>query len=176
MNDVSRQSHWENVYATKDENEVSWFQETPALSLKLIRLVGAIQTSAIIDIGGGASRLADCLVSQGFEDVTVLDLSADAGLVVMPLFHVHGLIGATLAPLFAGGTVIMPPRFSAGTFWPAAQAHRATWYSCSPTIHQILLARPDAPAREMSPSATASATTLVSSATLRIASSFPGIG
>jgi SAM-dependent methyltransferase len=78
MNDVSRQSHWENVYATKGENEVSWFQETPVLSLELIRLVGAIQNSAIIDIGGGASRLADCLVSQGYQDVTVLDLSAAA--------------------------------------------------------------------------------------------------
>ena len=78
MNDVSRQSHWEKVYATKRENEVSWFQETPALSLELIRLVGAIQNSAIIDIGGGASRLADCLVSQSYQDVTVLDLSATA--------------------------------------------------------------------------------------------------
>jgi acyl-CoA synthetase (AMP-forming)/AMP-acid ligase II len=68
---------------------------------------------------------------------------ADTGLVVMPLFHVHGLIGATLAPLFAGGAVVVPPRFSAGAFWPAAQAHRVTWYSCSPTIHQILLARAD---------------------------------
>ena len=78
MNDVSRQSHWENVYATKGESEVSWFQETPAPSLELIELVGAIQNSAIIDIGGGASRLADCLVSQGYQDVTVLDLSAAA--------------------------------------------------------------------------------------------------
>jgi SAM-dependent methyltransferase len=78
MNDVSRQRHWEHVYATKGENEVSWFQETPALSLELINLVGAIQNSAIIDIGGGASRLADCLVSRGHEDVTVLDLSAAA--------------------------------------------------------------------------------------------------
>jgi oxalate---CoA ligase len=69
---------------------------------------------------------------------------ADIGLVVMPLFHVHGLVGATLAPLSAGGTVIVPPRFSAGAFWPAAQAHRATWYSAAPTIHQILLARADA--------------------------------
>jgi SAM-dependent methyltransferase len=78
MNDLSRQRHWEKVYATKGENEVSWFQEAPALSLELIRLVGAIQNSGIIDIGGGASRLADGLVSQGFEDVTVLDLSAAA--------------------------------------------------------------------------------------------------
>ena len=78
MNDVSRQRHWENVYATKGESEVSWFQETPVLSLELIGLVGAIRNSAIIDIGGGASRLADCLVSQGYQDVTVLDLSAAA--------------------------------------------------------------------------------------------------
>ncbi|HYT95069.1 MAG TPA: acyl--CoA ligase, partial [Gemmataceae bacterium] len=68
----------------------------------------------------------------------------DVGLVVMPLFHVHGLIGATLAPLFAGGTVVVPPRFSAGAFWPAARAHRVTWYSAAPTIHQILLTRADA--------------------------------
>ena len=78
MNDVSRQRHWENVYATKGESEVSWFQETPVTSLELIKLAGAIRTSGIIDIGGGASRLADSLVSQGFEDVTVLDLSAAA--------------------------------------------------------------------------------------------------
>jgi SAM-dependent methyltransferase len=78
MNDVSRQNHWEKVYTTKGENEVSWFQETPALSLELIKLVGAIQNSAIIDVGGGASRLADCLVLQGHQDVTVLDLSAAA--------------------------------------------------------------------------------------------------
>ena len=78
MNDVSRQRHWVNVYATKGESEVSWFEETPALSLELIRLVGAIRNSGIVDIGGGASRLADGLVSQGFEDVTVLDLSAAA--------------------------------------------------------------------------------------------------
>ena len=78
MNDVSRQSHWEKVYATKGESEVSWFQETPVTSLELIRLAGAIRTSGIIDIGGGASRLADGLVSQGFGDVTVLDLSAAA--------------------------------------------------------------------------------------------------
>ena len=78
MNDLSRQDHWEKVYTTRGENEVSWFQETPAPSLELIGLVGAIRSSAIIDIGGGASRLVDCLVGQGYEDVTVLDLSAAA--------------------------------------------------------------------------------------------------
>lgn len=69
---------------------------------------------------------------------------ADTGLVVMPQFHVHGLIGATFAPLAAGGTLVIPPRFSAGSFWSAARAHHVTWYSAVPTIHQVLLARADA--------------------------------
>lgn len=68
----------------------------------------------------------------------------DTGLVVMPLFHVHGLIGATLASLFAGSTLVIPGRFSAGAFWPAVKAHRVTWYSAVPTIHQVLLSRADA--------------------------------
>src|SRR5207302_4684575 len=68
----------------------------------------------------------------------------DATLIVMPLFHVHGLLGATLSTLHAGGTVVVPPRFSAGSFWPTAAAHRVTWYSAVPTIHQVLLSRADA--------------------------------
>jgi trans-aconitate methyltransferase len=76
--DVSRQAHWENVYTTKGENEVSWFQQSPAPSLDLIMQAGATRGSAVIDIGGGASRLVDSLVEQGFEDVTVLDLSEAA--------------------------------------------------------------------------------------------------
>jgi len=51
----SRQAHWENVYATKDENAVSWFQETPEISLHLIRATGVKATATIIDIGGGVS-------------------------------------------------------------------------------------------------------------------------
>lgn len=69
---------------------------------------------------------------------------ADTSLVVMPLFHVHGLIGATLSTLYSGGTVVVPPRFSAGSFWPTAREHRVTWYSAVPTIHQVLLSRADA--------------------------------
>jgi trans-aconitate methyltransferase len=76
--DVGRRAHWENVYTTKGENEVSWFQQDPAPSLDLIMQAGATRASAIIDIGGGASRLVDSLVEQGFEDVTVLDLSEAA--------------------------------------------------------------------------------------------------
>jgi SAM-dependent methyltransferase len=78
MKNDSRQAHWEGVYAKKRETEVSWFQENPAPSLELIAQVGATQSSAIIDIGGGASRLVDNLIDRGFEDVTVLDLSEAA--------------------------------------------------------------------------------------------------
>jgi len=78
MDSASRQAHWENVYTTKGENEVSWFQQSPAPSFELITQAGATHASAIIDIGGGASRLVDHLVGQGFEDVTVLDLSGAA--------------------------------------------------------------------------------------------------
>src|SRR5882724_595996 len=66
---------------------------------------------------------------------------ADTGLVVMPLFHGHGLIGATLSALFAGARIVLPDRFSAYAFWPLVKAHAVTWYSAVPTIHQILLAR-----------------------------------
>lgn len=68
---------------------------------------------------------------------------ADRSLVVMPLFHGHGLIGAALSTLASGGTLIVPPRFSASDFWPLFREHQATWYSAVPTIHQILLARAD---------------------------------
>ena len=78
MEHESRQAHWENVYTSKSENEVSWFQESPALSLALIAAIGATPASAVIDIGGGASRLVDHLIDQRFRDVTVLDLSAAA--------------------------------------------------------------------------------------------------
>jgi acyl-CoA synthetase (AMP-forming)/AMP-acid ligase II len=69
---------------------------------------------------------------------------SDVGLVVMPLFHVHGLIGATLASLFACSAIVVPPRFSATAFWPAVREHGVTWYSAVPTIHQVLLSRADA--------------------------------
>jgi SAM-dependent methyltransferase len=78
MQSESRQAHWQNVYTKKSENEVSWFQENPAPSLELIAQVGATSTSAIIDIGGGASRLVDNLVELDFENITVLDLSEAA--------------------------------------------------------------------------------------------------
>src|SRR5262245_25026516 len=67
----------------------------------------------------------------------------DISLVVMPLFHVHGLIGAALSTIWSGGSVIVPSSFSATKFWPLVRERGATWYSAVPTIHQILLSRAD---------------------------------
>jgi SAM-dependent methyltransferase len=78
MDDTKRGAHWENVYRTKGERELSWFQEIPSISSELIRSACATSHSAVVDIGGGASRLVDALVDEGFEDVTVLDLSESA--------------------------------------------------------------------------------------------------
>ncbi len=67
----------------------------------------------------------------------------DVAMVVMPLFHVHGLIGVSLSTLNTGGSLVVPPRFSASRFWGEQRDSGATWYSAVPTIHQILLARAD---------------------------------
>jgi SAM-dependent methyltransferase len=75
MNGTSRQEHWKHVYTTKGESEVSWFQRNATPSLELMTLTGTTFHSAVIYIGGGASRFVDALVEMGFQAVTVLDLS-----------------------------------------------------------------------------------------------------
>jgi len=65
----------------------------------------------------------------------------DVSLCIMPLFHIHGLIGSTMATLLSGGTVIVPTKFNALSFWRTVGEHRVTWYSGVPTMHQLLLAR-----------------------------------
>ena len=67
----------------------------------------------------------------------------DVSYCVMPLFHVHGLLASTLAVLKSGGTVVVPPRFSASAFWSDALHFGATWFSAVPTIHQVLATRAD---------------------------------
>ena len=70
--------HWENIYQTKQPEAVSWFQAHATRSLEIIRSVGASRDAHIIDVGGGASRLVDDLLNDGFKHVSVLDLSASA--------------------------------------------------------------------------------------------------
>lgn len=66
----------------------------------------------------------------------------DRTMLVMPLFHVHGLLCALLAPLACGGSMVVPTKFSATEFWADFVTHKANWYTAVPTIHQILLKHP----------------------------------
>eukprot|EP00262_Sarcandra_glabra_P001488 TRINITY_DN11600_c0_g1_i1.p1 TRINITY_DN11600_c0_g1~~TRINITY_DN11600_c0_g1_i1.p1 ORF type:complete len:528 (+),score=4.00 TRINITY_DN11600_c0_g1_i1:143-1726(+) len=68
---------------------------------------------------------------------------SDSTVIVLPLFHVHGLLAGLLSSLGAGAAVTLPAsgRFSASTFWSDMRSYGATWYTAVPTIHQILLDR-----------------------------------
>ena len=78
MTEFDRQAHWQGVYSSKNETEVSWFEESPAISLDLIRRSGAHSGTSIIDVGGGASRLVDALLENGYRTISILDLSEKA--------------------------------------------------------------------------------------------------
>lgn len=74
----SRKKHWEKIYSTKQPNEVSWTQELPKTSLDFIHSFNLSKTANIIDIGGGDSKLVDSLLNEGYQNLTVLDISENA--------------------------------------------------------------------------------------------------
>ncbi|HWY12263.1 MAG TPA: class I SAM-dependent methyltransferase [Bacteroidia bacterium] len=78
METVQRKEHWENIYCTKQENEVSWFQQYPKTSMDFVELFSLKKDSKIIDIGGGDSHFADSLLEAEYTNITVLDISAKA--------------------------------------------------------------------------------------------------
>lgn len=75
---MDNKQHWEQVYTTKASDSVSWFQEHADQSLRLIHNTRLGKDAAIIDVGGGTSRLVDDLVAEGYTDLTVFDLSSTA--------------------------------------------------------------------------------------------------
>jgi 2-polyprenyl-3-methyl-5-hydroxy-6-metoxy-1,4-benzoquinol methylase len=75
---MSQENYWEQVYATKPSDRVSWFQEHAEQSLKLIQATAVPNTAKITDVGGGASTLVDDLLNRGYTNIAVLDLSATA--------------------------------------------------------------------------------------------------
>ncbi len=75
---MSTKSHWESVYETKPAEAVSWYSRHLRESLRYVAKAAANKDVAIIDVGGGESTLVDDLVSEGYGDVTVLDISATA--------------------------------------------------------------------------------------------------
>ena len=75
---MNTKEHWEKVYENKSPAEVSWTQERPEVSLQLIEEAKLPKNATIIDVGGGDSKLVDFLLQDGYENITVLDISAKA--------------------------------------------------------------------------------------------------
>ena len=75
---LDRKAHWEKVYGEKGEQETSWFQPRPEISLALIEVSDEPLEASLIDVGGGASRLVDLLLARGWSNLSVLDISATA--------------------------------------------------------------------------------------------------
>ena len=62
-------------------------------------------------------------------------------MLIMPLFHVHGLLASFLSPLYSGGSAIIPPRLEP-TFWETFTQHKANWYTATPSMHRLILQFP----------------------------------
>ncbi len=75
---MENKTHWENVFATKNANEVSWTQENPASILSFLEEIKLPKTANIIDVGGGESFLAEILLNLGYQNIWVLDISEKA--------------------------------------------------------------------------------------------------
>jgi len=73
-----KKAHWEKVYETKSDYEVSWYQEVPTESLELVAYLNLNFSSKIIDIGGGNSNFTGELLEQGYADLSILDISEKA--------------------------------------------------------------------------------------------------
>lgn len=71
---AARNEHWEAIYSTKGSAELSWFEESPVTSLRLITSVST-SGSAVVDVGCGTSFLVDRLFALGYRDITLLDVS-----------------------------------------------------------------------------------------------------
>ena len=75
---MNKKTHWEHIYETKSPTQVSWYQEHAKFSLEYIKRTGIRKTDRIIDVGGGTSTLVDDLVVDGFQHISILDVSGAA--------------------------------------------------------------------------------------------------
>jgi trans-aconitate methyltransferase len=75
---MNRKQHWETVYTTRGERDVSWFEALPAVSLRMLEGAGLTPETCVIDVGGGDSRLVDTLAARGLGCLAVLDVSGAA--------------------------------------------------------------------------------------------------
>jgi SAM-dependent methyltransferase len=75
---MERAEHWNRVYTTKTEQDVSWFEPLPAISLEMLEAAGMTADSCVLDVGGGDSHLVDALAARGLDCLAVLDVSGAA--------------------------------------------------------------------------------------------------
>jgi len=75
---MSLKTHWEHIYQAKAPTEVSWYQDHSLQSLQFIRHTGMPKTGSIIDVGGGSATLVDDLLTNGYQQISILDISARA--------------------------------------------------------------------------------------------------
>jgi trans-aconitate methyltransferase len=75
---MKRAAHWNHVYSTKTEREVSWFEPLPVVSLGLLEAAGLTTHTCVLDVGGGDSHLVDALAARGLDCLAVLDVSGAA--------------------------------------------------------------------------------------------------
>jgi acyl-CoA synthetase (AMP-forming)/AMP-acid ligase II len=109
---------------------------------------GAEATALVLHTSGTTSRPKRVplrhrnLIASADNIVRSYELTPDdVSLCIMPLFHVHGLVASTLATFASGGTVVVPRRYGPLGFRPLMEATRPTWFSASPTPHQLILSR-----------------------------------
>jgi SAM-dependent methyltransferase len=119
---MNRRQHWNRVYATKDQDAVSWYQRRPDVSLALIAASAVGRDEGIIDVGGGASTLVDCLLDAGYTRLAVLDLSGVA------LGHSRARLGAraTAVEWFEADVTAFEPPHRFGLWHDRAVFHFLT--------------------------------------------------
>lgn len=75
MNEISTRDHWQEIYSSRNDEELSWFESAPSISLDLLLAPSLTSEMPVLDVGGGSSRFVDALLDRGFTDVTVLDIA-----------------------------------------------------------------------------------------------------
>lgn len=78
MDSFDKKAHWEKIYHTKTQQEFSWYQKVPTTAIGFLNQAEVLKTACIIDVGGGDGYFVDYLLEQGFNNISVLDLSSAA--------------------------------------------------------------------------------------------------
>jgi hypothetical protein len=112
-----RAAHWDAAYRDRRSDGVSWYQPSPATSIELIHALGLSRETAIVYVGGGASRLVDVLLDEGFSDVSVLDVSGVA------MAEVRRRVGPTAATLIRADLLAWTPPRRYGLWHDRAVLH-----------------------------------------------------